>query len=523
MRYRFQTLLRFSLALSLVMYSFSTVMAAQTQDSDNGKGASSAPTESGANAKTAASDAAKSATPSVEDRLKALEQIIERQQREIETLRELVGKRGTETVNARVPVGEKSETAQPQLTAAAGQPDAAPAETAAQGDVTQKRVEELYKKFGAIRFSGDIRFRYEPFTNQGFDSLVEPPARNRFRVRARLALDGTINKNFDWGLRLATGSFVDPISTNQTLTDFFNRKPFALDRAFIRYDSKPDEGVGVQLIAGRFEPTFRRTQMVWDDDLNVEGASEALYFKTKSPVRQIKLVAFQLPFSEVTAGKDGVLFGGQLQADVQMSSKFSANFNVAYYDWNRADLIVQRLGAADTQVGGGITNGAGVNGGQNGSLGTTNRIIRNALGQPIGFLANFHLLDILGNLTWQATSRFPVTFTLDYVRNMSSRIDNEKNGYWAGVQVGQTREQGDILFGYTFTRIQQDAVLVPFNFSDILSSNSRAHMPTFGYQIANNVTFQWTGLFSQRANNVVLNSPFDRYLNRMQFDFIYKF
>jgi hypothetical protein len=66
-------------------------------------------------------------------------------------------------------------------------------------------------------------------------------------------------------------------------------------------------------------------------------------------------------------------------------------------------------------------------------------------------------------------------------------------------------------------------VLVPFNFSDILASNSRAHMPTIGYQVANNVMLQWTGLFSQRVNRVVLNSPFNRYLNRMLFDLTYKF
>jgi hypothetical protein len=117
----------------------------------------------------------------------------------------------------------------------------------------------------------------------------------------------------------------------------------------------------------------------------------------------------------------------------------------------------------------------------------------------------------------------PVTFTFDFVRNMSSRIDDERTGYWAGVQVGQTREPGDWLVGYTYTRIEQDAVLVPFNFSDILSSNSRAHIPTFGYQVAQGVVLQWTGLFSQRVNKIFPLSPVNRYLNRMQFDVLYRF
>ena len=458
----------------------------------------------------------------VEDRLKALEQVIERQQREIQALREQVEKRGAATSPATVSEtaasaaeGRRGDTASLQ-TPATGKNEAAPQ------DATQKRVDDLYKKFGSIRFSGDIRFRGETFHNQGFDNPVDSPGRNRLRVRARLALDGTIDKNFDWGFRLATGIFTDPITTNQTLTDFFERKTFALERAFIRYDSKTNDA-GVQLVAGKFEPTFRRTQMVWDDDVNVEGASEALYFKTTSSLKQIKLVAFQLPFDEQTGLKDGVLFGGQAQTDWQFTPTLSANVNVAYYDWTRADRVLLALGASAFQVNGGISNGAGLTGGQNGALGTTNRIIRNSLGTPIGFLANFHLLDILGNLTWQATPRVPVAFVFDYVRNMSNRIDNERNGYWAGVQIGQNREPGDWLIGYTFTRIEQDAVLVPFNFSDILASNSRVHIPTFGYQVANGVTLQWTGLFSQRANKVFQLSPVNRWLNRMQFDVIYKF
>lgn len=476
-------------------------------------------------------DESSATSPSVEDRLKAMEQLIERQQLEIKTLRDIVEKKGEATDGARPADGarpvdaaqtqSKQPDGQPQLATAANQAKAGAKDQPAPSDA-QKKVDELYKKFGAIRFSGDLRFRGETFRNQGFDAVTESADRNRLRIRARLALDGTIDKHFDWGMRLATGIFTDPITTNQTFTDAFERKTFALDRAFVRYDSKTDK-VGVQLVAGKFEPTFRRTQMVWDDDINVEGASEALYFKTKTALKQIKFVAFELPFNEVSGGKDGVLYGGQAQTDWQFSHVVSANVNLAYYDWNHADQIVGLLGAATTQVNGGIQNGAGVTGNQNGALGTSNRLLRNAAGTPIGFLAGFNLVDVLGNLTWQASGRWPVSFTFDYVHNATGRVKDEKDAFWIGGQVGQTREKGDWLFGYYYTRIEQDAVLVPFNFSDILASNSRAHMPTVAYQIANNVQFQWSGLFSQRANKIVLTSLDNRYINRLQFDVIYKF
>ena len=521
MRNRVANSLFVSLVLTLSVLNTTHAAARQQvalNHKKNDRSATEAATASGADK----SSKETVSSPGVEDRLKALEQVIEQQQREIQALHDLIEKRDAEKASARLAEPASIEPSRAAVASKAPQNPASGKNENVPPDQTQKRVEDLYKKYGSLRFSGDIRFRAETFRNQGFDSLLESPARNRLRIRARLALDGTLSKHFDWGLKLATGIFTDPISSNQTLTDFFERKPFALERAFVRYDSK-GESTGVQLVAGKFEPTFRRTQMVWDDDLNVEGASEAIYFKTKSSLRQIKLVAFQLPFNEVSAGKDGILYGGQVQSDWQMSATVSANLNVGYYNWNRVDQVAQGFGALATQVNGGIFNGSGLTGNQNGALGTTNRVIRNANGTVIGFLAGFNLLDVLGNLTWQAKPKFPVTFTFDFVRNLTGRVRDEKNGVWAGVQVGQTKEIRDWLIGYTFTRIEQDAVLVPFNFSDILPSNSRVHMPTFAYQVGNGVTLQWTGLFSQRVNKVASLSPFNRWLNRMQFDVIYKF
>ena len=493
------------------------------EDQKSGSADSESRARAAAEDKDGAGGSAAAANSEPIDRISALEEAVQSQNLRLEEMRKIIDEQ--QQIIRQLAGGQLTDAVQTTsvpprvMTASSQAPE--PTKNQQPTEAAQKKLDELYKRFGSIRFSGDLRFRFESFDNQGFDALLEPPGRRRLRVRARLALDGTVDKHFDWGLRLATGLFVDPISSNQTFTDFFERKPFALERAFIRYDSRSDK-VGVQLVAGKFEPTFRRTQMVWDDDLNVEGASEAIYFKTKSALRQIKLVAFQLPFNEAPIGKDGILYGGQAQTDWVFSPHVSANVNIGYFDWNRPDQVVIGLGALATQVNGGIGNGSGVTGAQNGVLGTTNRVIRNALGIATGFQAGFNLLNILGNLTWQV-KKYPVTFTVDYVHNLTGRVRDEKTGYWVGGQIGQTKERGDWLAGYFFTRIQQDAVLVPFNFSDILASNSRAHMPTFAYQIAGGVTLQWTGLFSQRVNKVIPLSPFNRYLNRMQFDATYRF
>src|SRR6185503_314151 len=170
---------------------------------------------------------------------------------------------------------------------------------------------------------------------------------HRMRLRARLQMRGSIGQEFDWGLRIATGSFTDNISTNQTLTDFFNRKPFELDQAFVTY--KPHRLPGVKLQGGKFEPPWTFTEMTIDNDLMVEGFNQSYSrgFK-KSKLKDLTLVAWELPFVERNSafvrnsngtvnidqsrrdGRDLALYGGQLRAKFEPSDKVT--FNVAVGD-----------------------------------------------------------------------------------------------------------------------------------------------------------------------------------------------
>jgi hypothetical protein len=91
--------------------------------------------------------------------------------------------------------------------------------------------------------------------------------RDRLRLRARLAINAKINDTVSAGLRLATGSAGDRVSTNQTLGQNFNRYTFLLDRAFIRVD--PTDWASVT--AGRMANPWFSTDMVFSDNLSFEG------------------------------------------------------------------------------------------------------------------------------------------------------------------------------------------------------------------------------------------------------------
>ena len=251
----------------------------------------------------------------------------------------------------------------------------------------QKKLDALVKAFGALTINGDFRFRYDGQYDQGFDLRGGQPDRNRIRVQVRLGVAGQFNKNLDWAIQVSTGELTDPISNNQTLTDFFNRKAVGFNRYFLRYDSKKTEGVGIILQGGKFDYPWRRTELTFDNDLQPEGATETVYYKSKGIVKDARIIAFQLPFLELTAAKDSTLFGGQVQATLGKGN-WSFIPSATFLNFNQTDGIARNLGRPLTQVGGGI------------AAGTTNRVRRDAAGNIIGFLANFNILDIIGEVRY---------------------------------------------------------------------------------------------------------------------------
>jgi hypothetical protein len=108
--------------------------------------------------------------------------------------------------------------------------------------------------------------------------------------------------------------------------------------------------------------------------------------------------------------------------------------------------------------------------------------------------------------------------------------NHENQGFWGEVLVGTAKERGDTQFGYTFMRIEKDAVLTPFNMSDITQqSDMRGHRFQFSYTADPRVTFTAIGIITERPNGLL--GPFaatppgslNRSTFRLQFDTVLKF
>jgi Putative porin len=218
-------------------------------------------------------------------------------------------------------------------------------------------LERNLSNFGAISFAGDLRVRDESYSGGPINDSQD---RNRERYRARFYINAKLNDDFSGGLGLSTGDLNDPITSNQTANQFFTRKPFALDRAFVNYN--PHQWKALTLIGGKFAYPFYRTQLTWDDDIYPEGVAEKLEWKSDTwhVLRQFALIGFQLPFGETQnpeairtstqpvnailpypngSIRQSVVYGAQIQTRWQLGSRVSFLADTAFYNYHNADSI----------------------------------------------------------------------------------------------------------------------------------------------------------------------------------------
>ena len=488
-----------------------------------------------------------------------------------------------DTAAARVPhdASVPATESAPQTTQASTAQDARLARVEEQ---SRRTTDALAKQLGSITFSGDLRLQYDSIYNQlnsspnaSNPSILgnELTPRQRLRLRARLAMRGQINKEFDWGLRFATGSYPDVISTNQVLTDFYTRKPFALDQAYLTWSPQRVKGLRIQ--GGKFETPWTHTEMTFDNDINPEGLNESYTRNFKgSRLKNLTFVAWQLPFLERNpafirnadgtvnadasrrAGRDLALYGAQLRTKLEFNSKLALSLSAAdlyfsgtqfitpvQYFGNQLQLpvtiVIPATASAPAQT---LTAQATIAREQlvagNGNLGLS-IATNNATNRDGRLSSGFNLVDLIGRLDLAYSKKYPVAVLLNFVTNTQTRdviangasirlSNGERNGYWAEVQVGKTKERGDLFFGYTFIRIEKDAVLTPFNWSDIAQqSDVRGQRIVFAYAADPRVTVSLTGIFTKRANGLlgVFGATPPGSLNnttkRLQFETMFRF
>lgn len=387
-----------------------------------------------------------------------------------------------------------------------------------------------------LKWEGDIRLRYQgdlyadgnaPETafqaiGQNVSNTLED--RHRERVRLRLGLNANVAAGVDAGIRITTGNTSDPVSTNQTLGNYDNKYSLALDRAFLKLRPIDD----LTLWGGRIPNPFFSTDLVWDDDLNFEGAAVSYAPGAQEPQRVFKpfVTAGAFPLQEIeekagVAARDKWLYAAQAGLEWVPTTRARFKLGAGYYQYRNVagvpnpsptttglyDLSAPQfrqkgnsLFAIDTDANNNGTQDDPVYG-----LAPDYRIANLTL---VADFAEFFPIHIIGSFDWARNVGFDQGAIL---ARTGQNIEPETDGYQVKLTVGHPKfnyiddHEWQAFVGYRY--LERDAVLDAFTDSDfhLGGTNAKGFMIGGSYALYKNTWLSARWMSSDEISGLPLS------------------
>jgi Putative porin len=290
--------------------------------------------------------------------------------------------------------------------------------------------------------SGDMRVRsqrdYAPTTHENLSAQV------RGRLGATFAASDVVTV----GARLVTGDSDDPNSTDVQLSNFDDDLQVSLDQAYLQLNFGD-----VKIYGGKIPQPFMRTELVWDGDVNPQGAS-IVYKHALASGAAFRASGLFFIVDESALAPDSTMTGVQLGYDSRVHGEWKYDVSVAYFDYTLGRLA----------------------GGDAGDYRS------NPLNPDGTYISDFKLGDLIVGATWTgAGDRWPVRLVADYVHNFGA-AGHADTGYGADLSIGRASGQYDWRVTYGYWVAETDAVLAAFSNDNIaLATNYRLHALTFDY------------------------------------------
>ncbi len=331
-----------------------------------------------------------------------------------------------------------------------------------------------------LNVSGDLQVRYESnFSDK------DAPDRNRGAVRGRLRANFKVNSIVSLGTEISTGDSDDPNSVHVTLSDFVDDFDVSLSRLYARLDFEN----GVSLVGGKFANPFTRSDLVWDGDVNPQGAA-AIYEFSPGDKISLKASAIYSIIDEASSGPDSDMIGGQFKLAFAPHADWKYSVAIGYYDYS-----LDNLASADP--------------------GDFRANLRDPMG---GYLSDFDLLDVLASASYLGFgTQWPASISFDYVKNYGAAVSADE-GFSTQLSLGRTTQAGDWRFAYGYSQAEVDAVLGAFSHDNLgLATNYQSHVFGIDYALFDHVTLNAT-LYRYKPLDALYagaNDP-DDWLNRLR-------
>jgi hypothetical protein len=297
----------------------------------------------------------------------------------------------------------------------------------------------------------------------------------RFAARLRFGGEFSLADESAAVFRLSTGNTDNPVSRDQSLTNYERNLDVVLDEAYLRFRTPRSwENHYVNVLAGRMPNPWQHTELIWDPDLRFNGV--AVQYAWREPGRGARGPFATLglfPVEEVELSSDDKwLWAGQAGYEHAFSDTIKGSLAAAYYHYEN---VSGRRNAPDSS----LLDFTAPDWVQKGNTLFDVRNDTNADTNLFALAADYHLFDLTGTLTVALEPDFHLSLVADYVKNVGYDesevlartgvvVPEESSGYRAEIRVGapEIRARWDWRAFGGWTHLERDAVLDAFTDSD---------------------------------------------------------
>jgi hypothetical protein len=377
-----------------------------------------------------------------------------------------------------------------------------------------------------IRPFGDLRLRHDTQwkdKDSGNDST-----RNRERFRVRFGLKSEITEDTEVGIRLASGSGFQN-TTNQSFDSHARGKDIFIDRVYAKWKANKN----FTLVGGKHKNPLFTTPLVWDPDVNPEGAAQTLNFGVNE---NVDLFAnFGQWFVEELSGEnsDPTLLAFQFGTRIEPSEDTSIQLGATYYEFFKMDRFTHDSDDINDN-----TTFIGYNDN------TGQQLVFDDEGKLVN---EWRCLELGGKVKFKSLLPVPFSIFGDYIKNFEADIDeliakgdgtlsgvqNPANlmaygsddrdmGWLMGFDLGNKKKKGDWYLKYHFQVLEDYAFPAVFVDSDFHGggTNNRGHYLHGRYFLTDNIQARATGFITERDSESKDGKSDE---DRIQLDVVFSF
>ncbi len=358
-----------------------------------------------------------------------------------------------------------------------------------------------------IHFKGDLRARYESKEYEYSDGSDKKQYLGRYRLRLGLEADLTENLHLEFGMRSGNAN---PTSGNQTM--FEADKPtkgissYFLNSLRINVAGLSYTSGNSTLKVGRQPYMIYRpikSQLIWDNDISLDGIN----YQYKDSANIFTAGINQTSLAEAASSKDDVnLVYAQYVRTIKLEdSKLNVGAGFYYYDGIKGNTSLYTSNKGSS-MGNTMVEADGVT-------------LTKADGT---FKYDYHIAEAFAELKYKDVFGKPFVVAAGMAYNTAASSKNF--GYDLAAQFGKAKNVGDWQVKYSYTDIQEDAVVGAHSDSDNFGGGSaaRGHAIRTKYKFADNTYLAGTFFFNERYASKDLEAG-DTDYERVQLDIILKF